>query len=562
METHTAVEAAMDFQRARRRADLREVLSALGGRDVPLLSYDDVRRRLHAVESPAHYLEDVPLDAIVGSVGRTVDFTREFLPRSDSDKARWVGVKVAMTGLEGTPPIDVYRIGDAYFVRDGNHRVSVARQLGAKFIQAYVTPVHARVPLSADASPDELIIAEEHARFLERTELDELRPGADVRVTTAGAFERLLEHIDVHRYYMGIDEDRPVAYPEAVAHWYDTVYLPVVARIRSSDLLRGFEGRSEADLYLWLSEHRGRLNDELGFELPSESIADAVGAGGRELDAERQNEVLAAAQRGGVPGAARVTLTDDVLVALTDDAMGEATVAQALAVARLEGGRLYGLHVVASEAARAAPAVERVRERFEAACREAGVRAQFTVAIGAQVPALLARAAWVDLVVAPLVLAPSTPAAVAGPVRLTPGHHTLLRRSPRPVLAVTGAASALSRALVAFDGGPRSDAALFAGAYLAARHDLPLVVVTVAELARTSAGTLAAARAYLERHGLRADYVERRGPVAEALVATAEERGCDLILMGSYRYAPWLESMLGGVLERVLRSARVPVLVT
>jgi nucleotide-binding universal stress UspA family protein len=172
------------------------------------------------------------------------------------------------------------------------------------------------------------------------------------------------------------------------------------------------------------------------------------------------------------------------------------------------------------------------------------------------VPALLARAAWVDLVVAPLAMAGR------GAVRLTAGHHTLLRRSPRPVLAVTRSASPLTRALVAFDGGPRSEAALFAGAYLAARHDVPLVVATVAELARTSSVTLADARAYLERHGLAADYVVGRGPVAEAIVAIAEERGCDFVLMGSYRYAPWLESMIGGVLERVLRSGRLPVLVT
>jgi len=559
IDGYSAADAAMDFRRARRRADLAEVLSALGARDAKLLSYDDVRRRLQAVESPVHHLEDVPLEAIVGSVGRTVDFTREFLPRTDADRERWVGVKVAMTGLEGTPPIEVYRIGDAYFVRDGNHRVSVARQLGAKFIQAYVTPVHSRVPLSADASPDELIIAEEHARFLDRTALDELRPGADVRVTTAGAFARLLDHIDVHRYFMGIDEGRPVAYPEAVAHWYDTVYLPVVARIRSSDLLRGFEGRSEADLYLWLSEHRGRLSDELGFELPSESIADAVGGGGRNLDADRQGAVLMAARRRGGDGAASLALTDDVLVALADDEIGAAAVAQALVVARLEGARLYGLFVVPTEAAREGPAVGRVQAHFESACREAGVRAQFTVAVGAPVPALLARAAWVDLVVAPLVQPAADPAAA---VRLSAGHHTLLRRSPRPLLAVTGPACPLSCSLVAYDGGPRSDAALFAGAYLAARHDRPLVVLTVAELARTASTTLAAARSYLERHGLQADYVERRGPVAEAIVATAEERGCDLILMGSYRYAPWLESMLGGVLERVLRTARVPVLVT
>lgn len=287
-----------------------------------------------------------------------------------------------------------------------------------------------------------------------------------------------------------------------------------------------------------------------------------MGGGGRGLDTEQQGAVLKAAQRRGALGAAHVALTDDILVALVDDAVGEAAVTHALAVARLERARLYGLHVVPTEEAREGPSVDRLRERFEGACDAAGITAQFAVAVGAPVPALLARAAWVDLVVAPLVQSPAEAPAAPGPVRLTPGHHTLLRRSPRPVLAVTGPAVALTRCLVAFDGGPRSDAALFAGAYLTARHDVPLVVVTVAELARTSSTTIATARAYLERHGLVADYVERRGSVSDAIVATAEERGCDLILMGSYRYAPWLESMLGGVLERVLRTARVPVLVT
>lgn len=556
----------MDFRRARRQADLRELLAVIGGREAPLLSYDDVRRRLRAVESPARYLEDVPLDAIVGSVGRTVDFTREFLPRTDADKSRWVGVKVAMTGLEGLPPVELYRIGDAYFVRDGNHRVSVARQLGAKFIQAYVTPVHARVPLSAAASPDELILAEEQARFLEATALDELRPGADLRVTAPGSYERLLEHIEVHRYFMGIDEDREVPYPEAVAHWYDAVYLPVVERIRSTDLLREFPGRSETDLYLWLSEHRGRLAQELGFALPSESIADAVGTGA-DFPPERQDEVIASAR--GHRGDARAALIDDVLVAVSADPAGEAAIAQGIAIARREGARLYGLAVVPDEAARASAVTEVLGERFDAACREAGVPAQFTVAVGAFVPAVLARAKWVDLVVAPLAAPPQVgraarPARRGRPVEipLIAGHGALLRRSPRPLWAVTDRVSALRRALVAFDGGARAQAALFAAAYLAARHGVELLVLTVGEPSRSTEATLAAAATYLGRYGLTADGLALPGPVPDTIVGTAAERDCDLILMGSYRYGPWLDTMLGGVLEPVLRAARVPVLVT
>jgi nucleotide-binding universal stress UspA family protein len=555
-ERHTSYDAVQDFLRARRRAGLAEVLAALSGREAPLLSYDEVRRRLHAVETPTQVLEDVPLDAIVGSVGRTQDFTREFLPRTDADKARWVGVRVAMTGLSGTPPVDLYRIGDAYFVRDGNHRVSVARQLGAKFIQAYVTPVYTRVPLAADASPDDLIVAEEHAAFLERTEFDRLRPDADLRTTIPGSFARLLEHIDVHRYFMGLDEDREVPYPQAVAHWYDAVYVPVVERIRARALLRGFEGRTETDLYLWLSEHRGKLIDDLGVALPPESVAEAVGRSQDERDVDpsaTRDAVLEAVALGRRGAGDDVVLADDVLVQVHADPAAWAAVEQSLQVAARERSRLYAVHVVASAADAEGAAVEALRARFDAACSEAEVAAQFTVAVGPPVPALLARAAWMDLVVVPVLLPSGA---------LAPGVMTLLRRSPCAVMAVPSDATPLAKGLVAYDGGPRSQAALFAGAYLAAKRDLPLVVLTVADLARTAASTLAEARAYLERHGVAADYVERSGPVADAIVGTAEERGCDLILMGSHRYARWLETVLGGVLERVLRASKVPVLVT
>jgi nucleotide-binding universal stress UspA family protein len=565
MKSQWSIEAAADFKRARRRADLREVLSALGARRSPLLSYDDVRRRLHAVESPASYLEDVPLDAIVGSVGRTVDFTREFLPRTDADKARWVGVKVAMTGLTGTPPVELYRIGDAYFVRDGNHRVSVARQLGARFIQAYVTPVHARVPLSADVSPDDLIIAEEHARFLESTALDELRPDADLRVTTAGAFERLLDHISVHRYYMGIDEDREVAYPEAVAHWYDTVYLPVREAIRSGGVLRGFPGRTETDLYLWLSEHRGRLERELGFTLPSESIAESIGAGGagggggggaERLGVKERDDLLKQVhERGEGRQSDEGSIADDLLVALPDLELGLPALEQALLIADRESARVYALHVAADEDAAAGEDVAALRAAAMAAAGRAGVELQFAVALGNPAQELRERAAWVDLLVAPMIVQDTKG------WRLSPRHQGLLRRTPCPILVTVGPVRAMERALVAYDGGARADEALFVAAYAAGKWGTEVVVATVAETSRGASAVLDKARSYLERYGVRADYVERQGPVAETLIAVADERACDIVLMGSYRYSRWLESLLGGVLERTLRAAGRPVMV-
>lgn len=557
-ETPMAAEAARDFARARRRADLHGVLSLLGRREADLLSYDDVRRRLRAVESPARYLQDVPLDSIVGSVGRTADFTREFLPRIDAGRERWVGVKLAMTGLQGTPPVELYRIGDAYFVRDGNHRVSVARQLGSKTIQAYVTPVHARVPLSPDASPDDLIIAGEYSAFLERTNLDQLRPGADLRVSIPGSYERLREHIRVHRYFMGLDQGRRISRPEAVAHWYDAVYLPVVESIRASGLLRGFQGRTETDLYLWLSEHRGRLEEELGFALPSESIAEVVAATkapARARGTEDEREALLDAVQRARRGEAEETLfADDVLVEVGSAPEAWSAVEQAVLVAAREKAQLYGLHLLPAgrgadatgPARRGGDPVAELRARFEAVCAASEVPCQFAVDDGPVGAALLARARWVDLVVVP---------AAGG------GYRPLLRRSPRLVLVVPGPASALSSGLVAFDGSQRSRTALFAGAYLAAKRDMPLVVLHVGERGRQSTALLDQARGYLERYGLAADYLTEPGPVADTIVRVAEERGCDVVLMGGYRYPGWLEPVLGEMVERVLGLAEVPVLV-
>ena len=555
-----AYQAAQAFARARRKANVRSVLAAFGASERRLLSYEDVRRRLHALEGAAPVLEDVPLDAIVGSLGRYNDFTREFLPRFDADKSRWVGVNVAMTGPLGTPPVELYRIGDAYFVRDGNHRVSVARQLGAPTIQAYVTPVYARVPVPVDVDPGTLIVLEEHARFVEATAIDELRPGASLSLTVPGQYRRLLEHIEVHRYFMGLDGQRDVRYAEAVAHWYDTVYQPVVEAIRESGLLRDFPGRTETDLYLWLSEHRGRLERETGFVLPSETIAESLGASaggnGERFAPARRDVVLDHVRERKTSGRQdEVSIAEDLLVAVPDETVGLRALQQALLVAKPEHARVYALHVAADEAAAEDEAVASLRAAALAAAEAAGVPLQFAVTVGEPAQALRERAAWVDVLVVPLVVADGEG------WRLLPRYQGLLRRSPRPVLAAIGEPRAIRRCLVAYEGGSRAEQALFAGAYLAAKWDVELAVVTVAELSRNAATVLDDARAYLERFGVVADYVHRRGPVADSLVAVADERVSDLVLMGSYRYSRWLESLLGGVLERTLLRAGRPVLV-
>ena len=108
-----------------------------------------------------------------------------------------------MTSPTGVPPIDVYQIGDSYFVMDGNHRVSVARQMGATYIEAYVTECRTRVPLSPDDDPNDLIVKAEYADFLENTKLDQIRPEVDLQVTTPGQYWELETHIEAHRFFDG-----------------------------------------------------------------------------------------------------------------------------------------------------------------------------------------------------------------------------------------------------------------------------------------------------------------------------------------------------------------------
>ena len=258
---------AAQFHRARRRAALESLLSRFSGQTADLLSFGEVVDKLGMSGQSSLGVHQIPIDAIVGSVGRYQDFTRTFLPRHESDEDRWVRVGAAAPTVADLPPIEVYKIGDAYFVLDGNHRVSIARQQNLSFIDAAVTEVRTRAPLPAGAGPDDLIIAAEHAAFLTYTRLDTLRPGADFRVSVPGQHRHLENHIEAYRFALETVEGRDLPYDEAAARWYDEAYLPLVQAIREQGILRYFPGRTETDFFVWLSRHRAELQSELGLPI-------------------------------------------------------------------------------------------------------------------------------------------------------------------------------------------------------------------------------------------------------------------------------------------------------
>ncbi len=237
-----------------------------------LLSFDQVQQLLRNKTEVDRGTQMIPIDSIVGSVGRYRDFDRAFLPLSGANQERWQRLDVAMNELQSIPPIDVYKIGDVYFVRDGNHRVSVAKANGLTHIEANVVEIETVVPLTPDINLDDLIIKTEYAEFQKATHLDVTRQGEEIRLTEPGRYRILLEHIEVHRYYLGLEWRRPVSLEEAAADWYDNVYLPVVEVIRSTGILDEFPNRTEADLYLWVAYHRERLRHGYGVMPPDEEV--------------------------------------------------------------------------------------------------------------------------------------------------------------------------------------------------------------------------------------------------------------------------------------------------
>lgn len=244
-----------DFERARRKATLNRVLSFVTRRPTLLLPFEVARERLGAQRYGSGVTKSIDLDKIVGSVNRYREFDREFLPLRWQTGERWQRVRDSLYEVDAFPPIDVYDIGGAYYVVDGHHRVSVAKRLGHKQIQATVITFRPDAPVGTPTDARDLILKAEYRDFLKRTHLDQLRPEQKIECTRAVGYRVLLDHIDVHRYVRGLDEGRELTYEEAVTSWYDNLYRPIVEMFREQGLLDRFHDRKEADLYVWVSRH-------------------------------------------------------------------------------------------------------------------------------------------------------------------------------------------------------------------------------------------------------------------------------------------------------------------
>jgi len=262
-----------DFSHAYWKGFVRSMLSWLQHQNNDLLPYDEVRK--HIPMRGQHYvgLQPIETDKIIGSVSRYNDFDRAFLPRQTHTRNRWESIDRAYFQDVILPPVDVYKIGDVYFVRDGNHRVSVAKERGQMYMDAYVIEIDIPGTLDENANLDNLIMVQEYAEFLNTTHLDEYYPDQDFHFSIPGQYDKILQHISVHQWYLGEAKQRPIEYSEAVRAWYSDLYKPLIKIIRKHQILKNFPGRTETDLYLWILEHRWFLGEERKKSISLETAA-------------------------------------------------------------------------------------------------------------------------------------------------------------------------------------------------------------------------------------------------------------------------------------------------
>ncbi len=560
--------AAEDFRDARRRAALETIWSTLTGSSSHLIQFKQVEDQLQYEESQNLGLVDIPLDAIVGSVSRPNDFTRKFFPLEVVDPGRWQRVKAGMN--QQIRPIDVYQIDQTYFVLDGNHRVSVARQRGNKTIQAYVTKIESSVPLTPEDDFEDLIIKNQQVRFRKDTGLDQLRPDLEFATTIPGSYQQLRDQIDTHHFNLEIRHQYPYTYQEAVVSWVEEVYLPVLQTVSQSGLLRDFPERTPTDLYLWLIRYQKELSRKYGWEIKPAAAVDSLAAayGNRIKRRMRRlkNRLFSQqiTQRTEIGDWRRVHLMprkegqifSAVLVAITGKESGWKALEQAAIIAEIEKSNLAAIHVAQEPVSPSTDLYRNMQSKFREKIKDLGAEAKLHLENGPVLETLIQRSLWNDLLVFSLDHPPEDKPAA----RLRSGLRTLIQSSPRPLLAVPRA-TRMKHGLLAYEGSPKANEALYLAAYLAEKWGIRLTVVSALEDSNLNNNPIEQAREYLSARSIPAAFISEIGSPAQVIIQAKDQNQCDFMIVGGYGYQPVMEVLFGSTLDALLRKTDVPVLI-
>ena len=257
-------QAKQTFDKARQQAKRERFFAWLYGKPTPnLIPFEKVAAEVQELQGSEPELRQIPLDMIIGSIGRYEEFTTHFLPLKDSLRDRWIGVAVkAQEG--GWPPIQVYQVFDGYWVVDGNHRVAVARQMGNDTIEAYVTLVPNSEEIDTNLPLDQMLVELGRRDFLALTKLDETISDHNIVISVPARYRVLSEQVLRFRKVLEEIDEQEKTVAQAAVGWYEMVYAPTALLLEMSDITDHVENRTVADLFVWMFQHRKSLRQQHG----------------------------------------------------------------------------------------------------------------------------------------------------------------------------------------------------------------------------------------------------------------------------------------------------------
>ncbi len=256
-----------DFAKARNKAFFNEIQHLLSPEEASLISLNDVKQLIRPINETYLGMKVIPIDKIIGSEGRYKDFDNNFFPKSSHLRHRWEHVDEAAIKSITLPPIKVYEIDGLYFVRDGNHRVSVAKARGTEFIDAEVVTLQSEIKLKKPNNMNDIvkqIINYEKRLFYAETSFGDITDFWCLDFSRAGRYDVIYNHILTHKYFLNQQQEDEVSMEDAILSWFTKVYVPIISTIQKKKILKKFPKRTYSDLYVWIVRYWDDLKHKFG----------------------------------------------------------------------------------------------------------------------------------------------------------------------------------------------------------------------------------------------------------------------------------------------------------
>ncbi len=277
MSTILDTQAESDFSKARSKALINEIQHFLNPEESQLLSFTDVKKMLKPSGEVYQGMQVVPVKLIAGSEGRYKDFDNHFFPKSIHLKKRWTSIDKAHLSDVILPPIVLYELGGLYFVRDGNHRVSVARAQGVENIDAEVISLQSEIRLKPNMTVSQMmqqVIHYEKRVFYSETSFGDITDCWNLDFTATGQYDVIYNHIIIHKYYINQNQTEEIPMEDAILSWYRQVYVPVITVIAQQRIMRRFRRRTPGDLYVWIIKYWDDLKQRFGNDVSLDKAAE------------------------------------------------------------------------------------------------------------------------------------------------------------------------------------------------------------------------------------------------------------------------------------------------